>query len=1227
MNHTITDQKGLLESLGELYLRISASKDELHAGKIKGLINKVRKEEKLIAFCGHFSAGKSSMINALLGHDLLPSSPIPTSANIVKVKKGEEYAKVFFREGKPYLYPAPYNYDLVKSFCKDGDSISGIEISTGRFPLENNCAVMDTPGIDSADDAHRISTEEALHLADIVFYVMDYNHVQSEVNFLFTKELQAANKKLYLIVNQIDKHDETELKFSQFKESVEEGFLNWEVKPEDIFYTSVRYPELPHNDFAKVGQIISDFSKLDQKMYTESAYHSALKILHEHLRWQENRMAEENGKYYSLIERYNHEDRLDMLAKLKSLENEKNSILAYPEKMRDYFTAKLDMILKNAYLMPAETRDLAKEYLDTTRRDFKVGLLFSKGKTEQARSERFNKLKQDLEEKLASQLERHIRELSISILNESQLTDESLEADVRGLTLELQDSQISDIVKPQVSITGEYVLSFTNELADVLRKIAKKAGLEFLEKFNAKLLERQEYLLSQRIDELETITAFKEALQKIEASKVFLEREEADLSRVLDENAGAGTKGSLRKLLQKWDGEENDYKVIISDDLETIINEAEKQSENEQNAVQAKKERSREQGKVQMKDQAGMLASASELLKDIKGFRYLSEDMKASAGRLDNQTFTIALFGAFSAGKSSFANAILGERVLPVSPNPTTAAINKICPPDERNPHATARVKLKTEEMLLEDVLLALAAFSMKAASLEEAYQHAGRLLGKSSVNGKQNAQLSFLRAFHEGLPHFQAQLGTEIIADLEEFRKFAASEQRSCLVDWIELYYDCEVTRKGVVLVDTPGADSINARHTGTAFEYIKNSDAVLFVTYYNHPFSKADREFLIQLGRVKDSFAMDKMFFMINAVDLAANEKELSEVMMYMEEQLANFQIRSPKLYPISSKAALEEKLGHPVLEEHFLPDSGLKSFETDFNDFLEHDLAEMVMASSRALLVRAERMLREVIAASKLDEESKRKQKIQLKNELIEMKSFINKGPLEMDLHRLKSEIEELSYYSKQRVFLRFSDFFKESFNPAALRDDGRDMKQALKAALKELLQSLGFDFSQEMRATSLRTENYMNKLLSENYGKWDSRIKEIRQAVETAAFSPSSFDVLEFKPAFEGLEGNFKKELTYFKNPKSFFEKNEKTKMNDAIRQSLDDPASLYIKAQGSRMFDYYGKKFEQEFESVRQKLITELEDIYNGYEEALDDTGNASAYEECLARLLQITNAD
>ena len=123
---------------------------------------------------------------------------------------------------------------------------------------------------------------------------------------------------------------------------------------------------------------------------------------------------------------------------------------------------------------------------------------------------------------------------------------------------------------------------------------------------------------------------------------------------------------------------------------------------------------------------------------------------------------------------------------------------------------------------------------------------------------------------------------------DTEGFHDYVAKEEKACFVQFINLYYDCEFTRLGITLVDTPGADSINARHTGVAFEYIKNADAILFVTYYNHAFSKADREFLIQLGRVKDVFALDKMFFLVNAADLASSDTELQLVQTYVKSSL---------------------------------------------------------------------------------------------------------------------------------------------------------------------------------------------------------------------------------------------------------------------------------------------------------------------------------------------------
>src|SRR5690606_35652396 len=119
---------------------------------------------------------------------------------------------------------------------------------------------------------------------------------------------------------------------------------------------------------------------------------------------------------------------------------------------------------------------------------------------------------------------------------------------------------------------------------------------------------------------------------------------------------------------------------------------------------------------------------------------------------------------------------------------------------------------------------------------------------------------------------------------DRDQYVEYVAKEQLSCYGSEIKFYYDCPLTKAGIILVDTPGADSVNARHTGVAFNYIKNTDAILFVTYYNHAFSHADRQFLDQLGRVKDQFELDKMFFIVNAADLATDTAELEQVLEHV-------------------------------------------------------------------------------------------------------------------------------------------------------------------------------------------------------------------------------------------------------------------------------------------------------------------------------------------------------
>ena len=383
---------------------------------------------------------------------------------------------------------------------------------------------------------------------------------------------------------------------------------------------------------------------------------------------------------------------------------------------------------------------------------------------------------------------------------------------------------------------------------------------------------------------------------------------------------------------------------------------------------------------------------ASNEVKDLPGFKKIADELKQKAERLENQSFTVALFGAFSAGKSSFANALLGERLLPVSPNPTTAAINKIMPIDAEHPHGRVLVKLKSIETLMGDVNRSLAAFDKNANSIDSALSFAQTIISNENhVDAYEKMHLAFLQAFVRGIGAYTDQLGETIESDLTSFSGFVANEEQSCLVEWIEVYYDCELTRKGVTLVDTPGADSINARHTGVAFEYIKNSDAILFVTYYNHAFSKADREFLIQLGRVKDTFALDKMFFIVNAIDLAQDEEEMNAVLDYVEDQLVTYGIRQPHLYPVSSLQSLKEKLNGQLTEE-----SGISIFEKQFYSFIEHDLREIAVNTAKLEWKRMITQLQSFIHDAESDQETKEKKRSQLEVEKEQLIALIQQQP---------------------------------------------------------------------------------------------------------------------------------------------------------------------------------------------------------------------------------------
>ena len=1170
--------------------------DQENAVKVKQLACKLVNEEFTIAFCGHFSAGKSMMINRLVGEDLLPSSPIPTSANLVKVKAGEEYVKVFFKKGKPRLYLPPYDYKMVKNYCKDGDQIQEIEISHSDSRLPSQTVIIDTPGIDSADDAHRIATESTLHLADLIFYVMDYNHVQSEVNFMFTKELTEAGKEVYLVINQVDKHSKQELSFSEFKTSVVESFSSWGVKPAAIFYTSLKEDDHEYNQFSELQAFLAERLQEKDSLLLQSIFHSLGKIIKDHLELTKKKNEVELEPFKNILNELSAGEQAELADNYDKLIEEENSLGEGSEKAEREFDSEVSKIMTNAYLMPFETRAFAESYLESCQSEFKVGWLFTKQKTLAEREERLNLFYQGILEKTKSQVEWHLRDFLLRFSKTKRVDNKELLSKIQNFKVDFSPELLAAAVKTGARLSGAYVINYTDNVATEIKLLAKNGLAELKSEILTILHERNTAIqvrLSQKSASMERYLTALEQVKKYESTESL---EQRSLETLLME-----TKGLEDDNVHLFDIEEEEFEIVYGE--KGHVEQVQKKTNLPVNKpIPKEKTPLPANTSDRMKQTAENLKKTAQLVQGLPGFRKLASELKEKAERLDHKGFTVALFGAFSAGKSSFANALIGERILPVSPNPMTAAISKIKPINDSYPHETVLIKLKEERSMLEDVNHALKIFDLHGENLADARTKAEELNGNLDQQGAaEKTNYAFLQAFIRGYATFSEQLGTVLRTRINEFSDYVTVEEKSCFVESIDLYYDCPLTRKGITLVDTPGADSINARHTGVAFDFIKNSDAILFVTYYNHAFSRADREFLIQLGRVKDSFQLDKMFFIINAIDLADNEEEKETVIEYVQEQLIKYGVRNPHLYPLSSLKALKEKE-----EKIILPLSGMPAFEEAFYHFITHDLANLAVAASENELIRVSRLVGKLIDSTREDVAVKQ----QKRANMVAEKEAIHAVLVEQAAQNLKNrqyqQIEVLIYYIKQRVFLRFSSFFKEAFNPSVLRDDGRDLKKVLRSALEELIEQIGFDFAQEMRATTVRLDRFAEKITTEYQATLVEMICEINEDISFSLFEFEDKAQIDFEVAFKDIQYEvFSKAMAYFKNPKSFFEKNESKLMSDEIYRVLTAAADEYLQNEQKRMQDLYGHVMESEFEELILEMTQQTDDFYLSLLSALD----------------------
>jgi small GTP-binding protein len=176
------EQKELLNTERKLLAEVNAGleRNDTPAEDLSTLADSVGQLDELflLVVVGEFNAGKSALINALLGREVLAEGVTPTTSKIHHIGWGEELTR--------------------EPMGSVGERITA--------PVEtlHQLTIVDTPGTNALDRAHEALTTDYVPRADLVLFVTSSDRPLSESERVFLEAIRQWGKKVAMVVNKID---------------------------------------------------------------------------------------------------------------------------------------------------------------------------------------------------------------------------------------------------------------------------------------------------------------------------------------------------------------------------------------------------------------------------------------------------------------------------------------------------------------------------------------------------------------------------------------------------------------------------------------------------------------------------------------------------------------------------------------------------------------------------------------------------------------------------------------------------------------------------------------------------------------------------------------------------------------------------------------------------------------------------------------------------------------
>jgi GTPase SAR1 family protein len=183
-----------------------------HLENIAGCTSQELKEKLLnnvfnLVVLGQFKRGKTTLINALLGAEILPTAVVPLTSIATILKYGETLSiKVFFNDGQvTEIGPDRLSqYVTEKENPKNMKDVLEVVITYPSSYLKDGVRLIDTPGVGSVYEHNTDVAYQYLPKSDAALFLLSVDQPVSKAELDFLKDVKEYSNRIFFLQNKAD---------------------------------------------------------------------------------------------------------------------------------------------------------------------------------------------------------------------------------------------------------------------------------------------------------------------------------------------------------------------------------------------------------------------------------------------------------------------------------------------------------------------------------------------------------------------------------------------------------------------------------------------------------------------------------------------------------------------------------------------------------------------------------------------------------------------------------------------------------------------------------------------------------------------------------------------------------------------------------------------------------------------------------------------------------------